>query len=537
MMRRRALIALLLFLAVASGQVTAGGSAAQLVPSVSAGTVRIGVLRGTTYDVLTVPIDEYVGRVLAGEAAPETPPAALEALAVAVRTYTANNMGRHSAEGFDLCDQTHCQVMRDAATPDADRASRATADQILLYRGTPAVVYYSASCGGRSEKPSNVWPDAADLPYLTIHDDDGCGGFPPWASEVFDTDLQRALRAGGFTGTLRDVRVRSRNDSGRVDRLELVGLQPAEITGQDLRMVVGRTLGFQYIRSTMFDLTRTSRSTHFSGRGSGHGVGLCVIGSMKLAAAGRSVADILGRYYPGTELGRMSALPSPIVPTTTSAPSPIVEPPLLLPRDDARPAPPVTERPVAPPSPPAVVPTNPTGNNAPSTVTDLVVVLPASDAGERAGLATIAARERESVAKALGVPPVRARLRFHESTDQFEKATGRPSFELGAISGDEVQLAPLWLLRERGMLERTLRRQFVHLMADDVLPARPAWIRAGAAVYFADPEAASASRSTCPADDELLRPVSIGALGDALARARACFERQLGPGRDWRRVR
>ena len=89
------------------------------------------------YQVVSVPLEEYVSRVLAGEAAPDTQPAALQALAVAIRTYTATNLGRHASEGFDLCDQTHCQVMR---TPMAatDTAAIATTNQILMYRGAPA---------------------------------------------------------------------------------------------------------------------------------------------------------------------------------------------------------------------------------------------------------------------------------------------------------------------------------------------------------------------------------------------------------------
>jgi hypothetical protein len=56
-------------------------------------------------------------------------------------------------------------------------------------------------------------------------------------------------------------------------------------------------------------------------------------------------------------------------------------------------------------------------------------------------------------------------------------------------------------------------------------------------VYFADPQASSAARAPCPQDVELQRPVSQGALGEALTRARACFEKQVSNGRDWRRVR
>src|SRR5256885_14985421 len=113
-----------------------------------------------------MPIETYVARVVAGEAARDSQPAALEALAITVRTFAAANLGRHRADGFDLCDQTHCQVLR-SATAASERAASATEGQLLLHAGAPATVYYSASCGGHTSAPSEVWPghdDPSDLP-------------------------------------------------------------------------------------------------------------------------------------------------------------------------------------------------------------------------------------------------------------------------------------------------------------------------------------------------------------------------------------
>jgi peptidoglycan hydrolase-like amidase len=72
--------------------------------------LRIGILRpGGGSLVETLPIEAYVAHVLAGEAARDSAPAALEALAITIRTFAVANRGRHRADGFDLCDQTHCQ--------------------------------------------------------------------------------------------------------------------------------------------------------------------------------------------------------------------------------------------------------------------------------------------------------------------------------------------------------------------------------------------------------------------------------------------
>jgi hypothetical protein len=166
------------------------------------------------------------------------------------------------------------------------------------------------------------------------------------------------------------------------------------------------------------------------------------------------------------------------------------------------------------------------------------VMLPDADRPDRATLVALVASQRESVARALGVdPPPRVTLRVHDSTDSYERASGQPWFTLGAVTRGEIQLVPLWMLRERGMLERTIRHQLVHVMADPMLQGRSMWVREGAAAYFADPEARVAARPPCPPDIELQRPTSPGALADSWARARGCFERELAGSRDWRKVR
>src|SRR5439155_16463420 len=91
--------------------------------------------------------------------------------------------------------------------------------------------------------------------------------------------------------------------SGGVARLKIGGLRPEEISGQDLRVAVGRTLGWQHIQSTAFELERRGDAYRFSGHGAGHGVGLCVIGSARLAERpGVTAATILARYFPGLEI-------------------------------------------------------------------------------------------------------------------------------------------------------------------------------------------------------------------------------------------
>ena len=265
------------------------------------GTLRVGFLRpGGGYTVTTLPMEPYVARVLAGEAVRESRPAALEALAITIRTFALANRGRHRADGFDMCDQTHCQVVRTAVAA-TERAAQATAGRVLLHDGVAGLGVlhrvlrrpHREAVERLARRGGSIVPAVARRRRLR-----GRAGVD--RGDRTSAISLRALRASGFRGDrLRDVRIASRNGSGRVARLTLEGLRPDQISGQDLRVVVGRTLGWQHIKSTAFDLRRQGDAYVFSGHGSGHGVGMCVIGAARLAERGSTADAILARYFPG----------------------------------------------------------------------------------------------------------------------------------------------------------------------------------------------------------------------------------------------
>ncbi len=102
--------------------------------------------------LLTLPSEDYVIAALNGEAAPDEPMASLKAMAISIRTFALSNANRHNAEGFGLCDSTHCQALRlGKARPEVERAVRETAGETLWFGGQRAHVYYTQHCGGMSE--------------------------------------------------------------------------------------------------------------------------------------------------------------------------------------------------------------------------------------------------------------------------------------------------------------------------------------------------------------------------------------------------
>ena len=525
--------------------------------------LRVGFAKaGGGYDVRSMPIEDYVSRVLAGEAQPRSAPAALEALAITARTFAISNRGRHQRNGFDLCTLTHCQVLRE---PDqAMRAAvAATTGQVLAFEGKPAQVFYTASCGGYTEKPSSVWPGAVDPPYLKVRHDRACDGEPHWASEISEADLVRVLHAAGFHGArLHDVKREGRTSSGRVKNIELSGLNPALLSAQDFRTIVGRGLGWQLIKSTDFTVRRTRGGFHFEGHGFGHGVGLCVIGSARRAGHGDSAESILDAYFPGAKIRPLASLDlglprQPVAPTQTLAsgegadvspaipgeapavvtPSTPVPVPAATPRSSATP---VAASPAAVPSaavsPPVVA----------SATTAFSLVLPPTEESNRAPLTAIVDRAIRDTARATGRPaPTDLKLVFHPSSGSFGRETGEPWWSAARTRGSRIDLQPPDVLNQRGVLESTIRHEVAHVLTEPVLTGRPMWVREGAAMHFAGEQPpqglvrgdGSDRKVGCPSDLDLQRPASAAQARQSYGLAATCFERALSATGDWTKVR
>ncbi|MBP1636773.1 MAG: hypothetical protein H6Q10_3347, partial [Acidobacteria bacterium] len=455
--------------------------------------VTIGRPSGDGYEVATVGLEDYVANVVAGEAAPGSGSEALKAMAIVARTFALANQRRHGSEGFDLCTLTHCQVVG-RATAATRAAAEATRGLALAYGGRPAQVFYTASCGGHTERPSAVWSGAPDPPYLVAMAEPACRLDAPWSSDVSAAQVSAAMRASGARGSVvRSLRVVSRTGSGRAAALEVGGFDPPIVAAETFRLALGRTAGWQLVRSTAFEVERRAGGYRFVGRGRGHGVGLCVEGAARLAREGRTARAILLHYFPGSGAELLQSGPP--------APAPEQEP-------------------------------------------AVEVLLPAGAEGDRAMLARLARAALSEAARSAGLPaPQRVRLVFHPTTQAYSRATGLPWWTAGSARGSQVDLLPPPALRGRGLLERTVRHEMAHVVVGGRLAGRPLWAQEGAAMFLAgelevrggalEPVAAV---PPCPADAEISPGRSAAAARDAYRRAAACFQRELRAGRRWNEI-
>src|SRR5688572_6500337 len=284
---------------VAASSVAASGACADIRPEpigVPPGhvpaVVRIKAADGGR--ITRVPLEEYVrGTILSEFAPPSGDPAVIERMlevqAVIARTYAVAHLGRHQREGYDLCSTTHCQLYQPGRlktstwAPLAVDAGKRTSGLILWHSSAPARALFHADCGGHTSAAEDIWGGTA-RPYLMGSSDDGAaaGAHTAWRYEIERGKLTAALNRDPLTRVgkqLIKISVRRRDEGGRALLVVLSGTRAPVVRGEELRAVLVRAFGVSAIKSTRFTISRSGDRFIFTGRGFGHGVGLCQAGA------------------------------------------------------------------------------------------------------------------------------------------------------------------------------------------------------------------------------------------------------------------
>ena len=410
----------------------------------------------------TMPMDEYVAGVLAGETGNFKSDEALKAMAVTARTYAMHFGSRHALDHFDVCDTTHCQDLRlSGISSHMRQIAESTTGEILWYDGKPAAAYYHANCGGTTEDGRIILgEDEGPAPYLKQHSDVYCvrNGVLQWQSEVSRRDLQRALAADGITvpGTLRAVAVVQRTASGRVETLRVTGSSAITIPGVQFRTAVGRHIGWERLKSNWYDVSVIGDRIVFHGRGSGHGVGLCQIGAEVMGEEGKTYQEILAYYYPGTKLGKSAQ---------------------------------------------GIAWQKLTGENV-----ELLTTRPDAD---RAYL-PVAANLARGAQTTTGLSfPATPQWKLYPTVAMFRDATGEPGWVAAATRGRTIQTQPADVLKQAGTLESTLRHELLHMLIEAYAkPGTPVWFREGLVLYLSEPSAVIHSSSEFKSASELEKAIA-----------------------------
>jgi|GEM_PF-4213857 len=300
--------------------------------------------------IITTDIENLTSAVTLSEVHAYNLPEYIKAQAVCARSYIMSASGKHKKEGYDFCDSTCCQLINGKPMrADLVQIIKSTAGECLYgKKGTdtffkggpkrpsatgfkkgvcplfPIPAFYHSTCGGVTAecedvflKPVNGIVSIKDT--ISTRKKDLCAYSPHyrWEFVISSDKLKNILNArrGTTCGAPTDVGNYLSDiqtpviKNGRVKKIKFLGQNVKTISGYDFYLLMGNKLGWGCIESTFFTVRKICRDRTlscpyfiFTGRGLGHGIGLCQYGAFKMAQLGYGYKKILKHYFPLAEI-------------------------------------------------------------------------------------------------------------------------------------------------------------------------------------------------------------------------------------------
>ncbi|MBW6514558.1 MAG: SpoIID/LytB domain-containing protein [Candidatus Syntrophosphaera sp.] len=285
-----------------------------------------------------LPLEEYIAGVIQNEIGSTAPLEALKTQAVAARTHAVSLLlyNRHKNDGYDLCNSTHCQVYKGEHLLNESilEAVSATRGEVLLAGDRIADATYHSSCGGKTDSSENIW-NGSPLPHLMgvtcieaaesidlskenqarrwIETNTSTQGMSSWekASVSWQKSISRqALARNVGLSSISRIVINKRGSSGRITDMSFHGSGTVRLTSEyKIRQAFGSAKSsFFYIRGA-YSMDKNGgvsitppATVSIKGKGSGHGVGMCQVGTLDRARNGATYRDILSHYYPETRI-------------------------------------------------------------------------------------------------------------------------------------------------------------------------------------------------------------------------------------------
>ncbi len=243
---------------------------------------------------------------------------ALKAFAICARTYTLSKINKDN--DFDVYSDVRDQAYEGAARENdlINKIIDDTKYMILTYGEEPAVIYYSSTCGGKTEDVQNVFSNQ-HIPYLISIKD----GEPPncsisprftweekFSKEEFINHLVDAELIKNKNVAIKDIQIKSRFSSGRINELQIIiddnnTENRISLYGNDIRSVI-RNSNNGILYSNNFTISIKGDEIILKGKGFGHGVGLCQWGAIAQSKRGVNYKKILEFYFPGTKIEKIN---------------------------------------------------------------------------------------------------------------------------------------------------------------------------------------------------------------------------------------
>ncbi|MBN2980706.1 stage II sporulation protein D [Cohnella algarum] len=267
-----------------------------------------------------VPLETYVLGVVAAEMPLDFQPAALEAQAMAARTYIIRRLWTKDRSGVparyaDVTDSVAHQVYKSvkqmeelkAAKPEQltklEEAVKRTRGKIITYDDQPIEALFFSSTNGYTEASEEVFGQA--LPYLRPVASPWDAKLAPGYEETVEMPLSSLYRKLGIKTQPAFARLSSSNLSLKIvdkapgNRVRTAAVGTKTFSGVAIREKLG-------LRSTSFTWSAKKRTAVITTYGNGHGVGMSQWGAEGMARKGLTAEHIVEHYYTGAEVKEIS---------------------------------------------------------------------------------------------------------------------------------------------------------------------------------------------------------------------------------------
>ena len=248
-------------------------------------------------------IEEYLYGVVGMEMSGNCPIEALKAQAVAARTFSYYEAEIRHTKEYDIDNLLQSQAFSGTSSenPNSIEAVNQTSGEVMKYNGSVIFAAFSANCGGYTEDNKEVF--GIQLPYLQAVPCTFCKRYPnaSWQDEISSDHIIASLRKKGIDiYNINAIEINDTSITGRVKQVSLLTDRGnIRITTNELRLAVGSNK----LKSARFTVRTRGNTMIFTGKGWGHGVGMCQDGADGMARNGNSYRRILSRYYIGVEIG------------------------------------------------------------------------------------------------------------------------------------------------------------------------------------------------------------------------------------------
>ena len=257
------------------------------------GSLEAGIAMESLQLVNIIDLEQYVMGVVESEAGPDCPLEYYKVQAVLCRTFALKNMDRHSEEGFNLCDGTHCQFYKGRYiwNQDVEIGTEVTDGLVICDQDSVLInpVFHSNS-GGETRGAGKAW--LKEEPYLRPVLDPFSLGQP-------NSTWERSMSVGDWLMYLLSYGIRfpAKADTSEIEMRMKHRQDYYKVFGDSIPVADIRD-DFSY-RSDFFDVLLDGKTVRIKGRGYGHGVGLSQEGAMEMARRKYHYTAILNYYYYG----------------------------------------------------------------------------------------------------------------------------------------------------------------------------------------------------------------------------------------------